>query len=193
MCYVTDSKELVTWQEAVENETASQWRTVDSEAEPVRVTLDANAFNSGAIVQADGQGFYDSREDLKDTMSKLLGLPKNTDVFDIVIKGETVKISPEGEVLDSSTGDFLFDALSSPSGKIIVDGEDQTESLFPADGADDSTIEYDENYNPGALVVANDWTAEHSAFVRSGFIIKNSGSVTKDIKLNGQRCKWVWI
>ena len=86
-----------------------------------------------SIATADGQGHYESGEELLATWQDLLAVPADTR-FKYRQIGTTAKINAERTgISSSSTGDFVFDALSDENGEIFVDGKNFTAEMMPTD------------------------------------------------------------
>ena len=129
------------WQDTVAN---PGWRSIQAAKEPgvdFDIQIDADALNNGVIPTAPGQGHYKSEEDYLDTLSTLLGVDVQTTTFFLSVKGTTIK-SDGDYLLDTSTGVFIYDALSDEKGRIYIDGVDMTAQYINPDRFHDYDIDY---------------------------------------------------
>ena len=132
-CHGVRLSEADTWQSTLANGEPS-WRTVtETENGDPLVVVDTLELNAGLIPTAEGQGHYGSGEELLAAWQDLLSVPADTR-FEYRQVGTTAKINAERTgISSSSTGDFVFDALSDANGEIFVDGENITAEMMPTD------------------------------------------------------------
>ncbi len=175
-CTHISMEKLVSWQETLD---APNWRKVEKYDGPgkveYKVTLDATKLNGGAIPTADRQGHYKSEDHFYDTISQFLGVSREVPAFVVTNVGTTVKVDEEGNVSQASTGDFIFDALTTGDGRIYIDGKDATEKFIPHGGSHGAAIEQDGGTKSSSATTTSalklksgPWEIEYEAFANSG-------------------------
>lgn len=203
-CVEIDPDEVTSWQEMVAEED-TPWRSVTAITsidadENYEVIIDLEHLNAGVIPTEDGQGIYDSEEEYMALLSDLLGVPVNEDT-DISLKvlGLSAKLDEGREfIVPESTGDFVFDALSTEDGRIIIAGVDRTDEFLPSP----EEIQHPEfdSTTQGQLLTRGQalstmyggitTSGEVDAYARNRFPHRWTGGVIKNLTVNGSSCVW---
>ncbi|TXD38559.1 hypothetical protein FRC98_06670 [Lujinxingia vulgaris] len=133
---------LSNWQD---NLKSPPWRTVKADGQPdvdYRVYIDVKALNGGVIPTAPGQGHYTSLEHYLDTLSDLVGVDVHNNSYFLTTVGSSLKTDANGLPLTSSTGVFVYDALSDEKGQIYIDGVNVTKQLHHPERFHSYAIDY---------------------------------------------------
>ncbi len=128
-CVEIDLSEVETWQNTLPN---PDWRTIETSPEPnadYNIFIDVRELNGGVIPTHPKQGVYENFQHYLDTYNGLIGVDVRNHNVTVHITGSTVKLGKDGGPT-ASTGVFLYDALSTDRGEIIIDGVDRSRELI---------------------------------------------------------------
>src|SRR5690554_6500473 len=95
-----------------------------------------------------------SPEHYLDTLSDLLGVDVQSNSYFLSVVGSSLRTDASGLPLTSSTGVFVYDALSDDNGQIYIDGENVTKLLFNPERFHSYAIDY-KNLNASQTATLN--------------------------------------
>lgn len=121
-CIEVDLTQLEYWQQAPSD---PDWRDVITSDDPdidYQVIIDVEELNGGIIPTQKGQGVYSDYDHFFQTKSQLLGVDVENDTYQLIVIGTSAKVDGNNHPVNAS-GVFLYDALSTANGAIMIDGQ----------------------------------------------------------------------
>lgn len=183
-------------------ESEGEWRIVTvNEYGSQDVEIDAHAFNGGLLPSEENQGHYADLDELRARVQNVLRINLEAeDAFGSILQtGRTVKYDSEPEDPNfgaSSTGSMVCDSITTPEGKLYVDGEElevncgRSELLYETS---ETSTQGSSSGTTGMIKISGGSDeAEFEAFNLDLWFYESLGSEIFNYKRDGNSTRWVY-